>query len=219
MGWVSDIIGGVFGGTRNRDIEANKANRRRIRWLVKDAQRAGIHPLFALGVNPANTQTYGDSREQLAEGIGGGIEAYLAKDDQAEAKAQAQRMADAQIKVLESEAQRNDAVTQSTQASILERAAQLSNQLRTPPTIYPRGQTDPPGVPGRAPHQEELFRTPVGVLRADKQYPDAEEAERRYGDIAQEVFGLSNLIVDLFRSAQRVGPPWSSGQVESGWKR
>lgn len=167
---------------------------------VADAKAAGIHPLFALGVNPGNFSgggvvEYGDSgAAAIGEAVGQAADYWINKDSREKAETRADEMQRAQIDVLKSEARRNDAVSASTLDSIHARATQLSNQFRTPPVIYPKGQVNPPTA------QIELFRSPLGELKANKQFADAEEAERRYGDIAQEVFGVANLLSDMWET-------------------
>jgi len=45
-----------------------------------------------------------------------------------------------------------------------------------------------PGVDGPA-NQIERFGTPLGYVDANKRFADSEEVERRWGDVAQELYG------------------------------
>lgn len=208
MDWGS-MVSGLIGGIHNRSDELSgreEQTRQRelqqeslqhgVQWRVNDAKAAGIHPLFGLGANlpTFNPVTPVQSDTSFAQDIGRAVSSYANRGRQAKADALAMERHNAEIGVLRSEAARNDAVAEATVSSSLARAAQLANQIKpTPNIIYPKGQVDSP--------QLERFRTPLGVIDANKRHVDAEEAERRYGDLAQEVFGLSNLISDSYETA------------------
>lgn len=69
MGQFAGGVSGMFGGSDHIDqTPANKAWRRhkqqmqnQIRWRVKDAKKAGLHPLAALGISPASGPSMGPS--------------------------------------------------------------------------------------------------------------------------------------------------------------
>lgn len=166
-----------------------------IQRRVADAQAAGIHPLFALG---ANVGSGGGAMTLMEEpppdygaAVKGAIEGVRGMDERTRAK----EYSDAQIAVMKSEAARNDAAAKDYNQSALARAAQLSNQLRSPPdVIAPRGQVGTPGVDGRTGGKIERFGTPLGYLDADKRFADSEEVERRWGDLAQEFYGTGLML-------------------------
>lgn len=65
-GAAGNILGGILGNSAKDDAVADQREfaQNSIQWRVKDARKAGIHPLFALG---ANTHSFSPV------GIGGGL--------------------------------------------------------------------------------------------------------------------------------------------------
>lgn len=213
FGW-GGLVEGIIGGIHNRNDELSGREEQRkdrelqeqsmqhgISWRVKDAQEAGIHPLFALGANlPVSSPTIrSGSDTSWASGFGRAAQSVADREQVARDEERRQERHDAEIGVLNSEAKRNDAVAQQATASVMARAAQNANIHQDGEAIiYPKGQVNPPSA------QVERFRSPMGELDAQKIYADAEEYERRYGDVAQEVFGLSNLISDLWKKVTNI---------------
>lgn len=72
---IGSVVGGLFGQKSQDDsIEAQiKAQREfakhGIRWRVDDANKAGVHPLFALGANTHSFSPIGVGGSPLAEGL------------------------------------------------------------------------------------------------------------------------------------------------------
>lgn len=75
IGGASSLIGGLFGQDSQDDqmkaqIAAQKEFAKNgIRWRVEDANKAGVHPLFALGANTHSFSPIGVGGSPLAEGI------------------------------------------------------------------------------------------------------------------------------------------------------
>lgn len=71
----SSIVGGLLGQSSQEDqFEKQLALQKRmaqhgVRWRVEDAQRAGVHPLFALGANVSSFSPIGIGGNPLGEGI------------------------------------------------------------------------------------------------------------------------------------------------------
>lgn len=166
---------------------------------VAEAQAAGIHPLFALGASPSSSTPvqvdYGES-DALAAEVGNTIRGYQDSKRQETLDARQQAYMDAQIKVLQSEAARNDATTAQIAQSTLARATQ-PGQPRGGPVIAPKGQVGTPGTGSLLMNQTERFGTPLGYLDANKRHADSEEVERRWGDLAQEIYGTGLFLNEL----------------------
>lgn len=129
------LVGGIIGGIHNRSDELSGREEQRrnreeqlaqnehgVSRRVADAQRAGIHPLFALN---ANLPTYSpsipvQSDTSFARDIGSGIDGLRSQESD-------RALRDAQLKVLESEANRNNAVAQQAAMSSIGRASQNAN--------------------------------------------------------------------------------------------
>lgn len=97
FGSIISTVGSLIGGAMNRSSAsktnaANDAyNRNKIRWLVHDAKKAGIHPLAALGspvsgsAIPQQASTaMGDAVGEGAARFGRGIDAAQERKDNAE---------------------------------------------------------------------------------------------------------------------------------------
>lgn len=101
LGAVGSAVGGYF-GQKSAEKSANKMYRRQaadnkeilqnqVQWRVEDTVKAGLHPLAALGVNPASGpvgQTVGDNgwRERFGSNIGRAAEAMMAPSDKASSR-------------------------------------------------------------------------------------------------------------------------------------
>lgn len=196
MSGGSGLIGGIIGAIHNRDgtlsgRESQDRDRQAqydfaqnsIQWRVADAEAAGIHPLFALG---AQTQGFspvgpaGGADTSYASDIGAGIDSMINKDATDRALDRQEELQDAQMNVLRSEADRNDSVTRSNDASIVSRAAAASKvNLDTrelndskhfsvgtgnDPLIFPKGRSKAQEIEdyfGDAAAEVELFPTYV----------------------------------------------------------
>lgn len=99
MGQFAGGVSGMFGGSDHIDQSpANKAwkrqkemMKRQIQWRVKDAKRAGLHPLAALGISPASGPSMGPSigsRRSTGRSLanmGQGLKAMLAGKNELDA--------------------------------------------------------------------------------------------------------------------------------------
>lgn len=107
MGLLDGIlggIGGIVGGILNNTAADNAADQawdrqkkmltNQVQWRVQDAIKAGIHPLAALGVNPASGPPmaniaggdFSAPLSQMGQDIGRAAEAYAAPEDKAAAR-------------------------------------------------------------------------------------------------------------------------------------
>lgn len=72
---VGNIAGGIIGSNAQKDAAAMNVKMQKefaqqgIRWKVKDAEAAGIHPLYALGANTHSFAPISVGSSPLAEGI------------------------------------------------------------------------------------------------------------------------------------------------------
>jgi len=209
---VSDLFGigagvqGLITRVHGRKSRKHAEHMRRTDWehnyiadAVADAKAAGIHPLYALGSSPGGGSPmmldYGESE---AAAIGAAVSQAVDGFSKREDRDLQSRYTQAQIGVLESEKARNEAQTAETLSAIA-RAAQPSSPRGV---IAPRGQVGTPGVDGPA-NQIERFGTPLGYVDANKRFADSEEVERRWGDVAQELYGTGLFIHELSTNLAR----------------
>lgn len=153
IGGVSDLVGGHLDRKAQRQAnEQNAAAQREfaqhgVRWKVEDAKAAGVHPLFALG---ASTQGYTpsavapsyDDIGRAGQRLGNALSSSQTTEQRLASKAQ--------LRVLESEVNKNDA-----EASQARSAAMLNLQTYSQPPFpgqKPDAFTDPvSGAHVRAP--------------------------------------------------------------------
>lgn len=191
MSWAENlqyISGGV---QKYQGIRAQKAGEREarlnrrlqqqalqqgIQWKVKDAELAGIHPVFALGAStnmPAPITTDFGGYERIAEATARNAMAIGDRVAQQRAQAQADALAAAQIRESESRTALN-----LQEVSDRARAAQAP---RYSSGVAPSSTTLPPAVPWKT--------SPT----ARAQYIQDE-----YGDMVEWPYGAARLLYDLF---------------------
>lgn len=181
-GAIAGALGSMLSPTPGIDHEYAKNF---IRWRVKDAKKAGIHPLYALGA-PAvgSSASVGASGDGILDGlrdVGSAASAIEQRKLQARANQRADAQADAEIAESRARARAADAqayrdfVTTSLQASNLQRTAAKANvkQDIAQDITLPGGSKFTPGGASKT-----------------------ERVEEEYGGIASEVYGLSRLIED-----------------------
>lgn len=98
---VGSAVGNLFGGGGDKYRPVfNRPLKNRIRWSVRDAKRAGIHPLYAIGAPAVGAaQPVGDGGMQLS--VQAGREAY----QKARAQNAQDRIIDAQVQESEAKAE------------------------------------------------------------------------------------------------------------------
>lgn len=201
---IGDIIsagGRLIGGfldrdtaNKNRDQEMRIAQQNMqlqrdfaqqgIRWKVDDAKAAGIHPLYALG---ANTTSF--SPVSISGGSSSNWSDTLGSMGQDVSRAmQSTRTADERV----------DAFTQSARALELE-GKKLDNDIKraslaSAVTKVRQSQVGPP-MPSLVPKADDFediprLRGDTGEISTNNRVVNAEDIEKRYGDIAQELWGL-----------------------------
>lgn len=201
----ASLLGGLFGNQQKqqgqeREIELQREFAQNgVRWRVEDAQRAGIHPLAALGSSGAQYSPVG-----LGDNDSAAIGASIGQD------------LSGAINSARTAPERAGALSQKMQALGLERAG-LENELlraqilditrpRTPP--FPLADTgyNMPGQPGSG--VTKVAGVPV---KHDSGWSDAQDVEDRYGDLVQMVYGAGVLgadglkhIVDGLPAARKV---------------
>lgn len=216
----ANLIGGWLNRDSNEDIAAaNRAaqaeyNRQQIeqaeknramqiqfakegvRWKVDDARAAGVHPLYALG---ANTVSYSPVS------LGGG--AYQQPQDNSFGNALARAGQDISRAVgsTRTASERTEAASaQITQLS-LERAG-LENELLRSKIAREKQSLNPPlpeiaKTTFKAAEEDEAQERPqLGQFgykwKTDEGAANAEEWEKRYGDVAENVAGAINFMQD-----------------------
>jgi len=192
----ASLIGGLIGNQQKqqgqeREIELQKEFAQNgLRWKVEDAQRAGIHPLAALGSSGAQYSPVG-----------------LGDNDTAASFSSAGQDISRAIDNTRTAPERLGAVGAKMQALSLDRAS-LENDLlraqilditrpRSPPFPMADGGYNMPGQPGSG------IKVNNENVKFDPGWSNAQEAEDRYGDLIQMLYGAGVLGADIIHNSPK----------------
>lgn len=157
-----------------------------IRWKVEDAKAAGVHPLYALGAQTHSfTPTAIGGADTPATNFGS-----MGQD--LSRAVNATRTAD----------ERTTAYNEALQKLQLERGGLENEVLRQRLRTMVQGAN--PALPGTVPEADKFEERPK--LKAGVDWPthpdfvNAEDVEKRYGDLVQELYGMSVLGADSWRN-------------------
>lgn len=165
-----------------------------IRWRVEDAKAAGVHPLYALG---AQTHSY----SPIAVGGADTPATNFGSMGQDFSRAvNATRTAD----------ERTVAYNDAIQKLSIERGSLENEVLRQRLRTMVAGAN--PALPASVPEADKFEERPKlmagGRWNTDPNFVNAEDAEKRYGDLVQELYGMSVLAADSWRNWNE----WSARQ-------
>lgn len=216
-----------------------------IQWKAKDALDAGIHPLYAMG---APTTSYSPSivGAQTDTSMGSAVASAGQDISRAMQATQSQPARDAAfVKTSQSlQLQRMGLENELLASQIAKQRGQIGPAM---PTL--NGKTLIDGQPatalvtpaGAAVKADDIKQTadtipatnrirPAGIrLYTNPNFSDAEHIETRYGDIAQEISGASNLVGDIFhtywprneqggyKNIWRTRTPRRTGRTRGSW--
>lgn len=195
-GKVADRLLGVQDRRQSQDFAmqqqaANLAAQREfaqmgIRWKVDDAKAAGIHPLYALGA-----QTHSFSPIAVSSGDNPATSFGSMGQDISRA-VNAGRTAD----------ERQSAVSETLQKLSVERASLENDILRQ--KLRSNIAAAQPAIPSVVPEANNFEERPQ--LMAGEKWPtnphwvNAEDVEKRYGDLVQELYGAGVLAADTWHN-------------------
>lgn len=145
----SSIGGGLLSAHGKKKEQKRNINWQReqlqnsIRWRAEDAKRAGIHPLYAMGANiqsPTPLEVGGDDLGNAVTDMGQGLAQLTNRYQMPQEKA----MQVANVRVLESEAKKNDAMAQFYSSQAVN--PQTSSAPAASFSTDPAGNIQPPGL-------------------------------------------------------------------------
>lgn len=211
LGSIGSAIGGLFGQS-----SANKMAQEQLDWQkklayqqvqmrVQDATKAGIHPLAALGMSPVSFSpvSVGDPASSMAsagQNIGRAIAAAGTKDDQTQQLSLELARTQIQGAQIDNEIKRQE----------------LASRVRR--SLGPMAVGTPSaGLPAVQPNTArggdiggQALPLPFGLHLTTGRTATAEEIERQYGDILQNVYGFARGAEDLINQVNRDYPgDWS----------
>lgn len=184
----------------NQQLAANQALQREfaqngIRWKVEDAQRAGVHPLYALG---ASTHSF------TPQAIGAPDTPATTFSDMGQDISRA-------MNATRTGGEKVDAYTQAMQKLTLEKGSLENDVLRQKLRSLVAAQQ--PNMPGTVPEADKFEDRPKLKAGADwgthPQWVNAEDIEKRYGDVVQEIYGIGTLGADTWHNWEN----WAKSQT------
>jgi len=165
---IGELISAAAGLWSNN--QANAANRKmaqnQIQWRVADAKKAGIHPLAALGANVQPVPSQPLLGDASLGGLASGINKAMSNEQNLNEEEQRSRIrvSDAQARLLEA------------------RSRTVAQAARQPLGSTIGGNSHRPGMPIPAGR--------LGTIQTDPTAASAQTIQDRYGDIAEDVWGL-----------------------------
>lgn len=173
-----------------------------VQWKVEDAKKAGVHPLYAIGAQTQSFSPISVSSPDAGKTDFGSMGQDLSRAMNAN-RTGSERMnihQEAMNKlVLEGKSLENDLLRQKLRASIA---------AGTGPAL--------PDVVPEAEKYEDRPRLKAGAnWNTDDRFVNAEDAEKRYGDLIQELYGVGVLAADAWKNAY----PWVKGGADYVGKR
>lgn len=214
---------------RNQDIALQKEFAQSgVQWRAQDAAAAGIHPVFALGgsgatYSPSTVSVGVPSLRSMSMSTPDAMGPALASMGQDIGRA---------INATRTAAQRTEAFDNSMRDLSVQNMS-LRNELLGAQIAKLRAGSNPP-MPKASdsgeiklplPLSTDTDVTPMAVggthVKTDRMSSDAQRAEDRYGDIAQEAFGIYNLYRDFINTtgsyqARVMANPFHSPRDNSG---
>lgn len=185
----ANILGGLFGQQKRDEGKEREIALQRefaqngVRWRVEDAQRAGIHPLAALGATGASYSPVGvGDNDFAAVGASVGQDISRAVDS---TRTAGEKQGVLGVKMAELSLERASLENELLRAQILD-----ITRPRTPP--FPMAGTDynVPGQPGSG------IKVGGETVKFNPGWSDAQVAEDRYGDLVQMIYGAGVLGAD-----------------------
>lgn len=179
-----------------------------IQWKTQDAEKAGIHPLYAMG---AQTSSY------APQSVGGGQDfSFLSDAGQNIGRAidstrdnPAKELAMASSKIQLEGLQLDNELKRAQLASAIALTRQSSNpglpSLLTEPDVTGMlGQGDAPQLDRHQPPQlTSSIREHGKRLPINPNWSDAQTIQDRYGDTIEEIAGANNWLMDKFYQRQK----------------
>lgn len=205
-GALGSAVGGLFGGSSAKKQSKKEFNRQKtfakktIQWKVRDANEAGIHPLYALGAQTHSYQPQSIMESPLARGLSEAGQSLAqipaarkspTKLTQTEAAAIAE--AHSRIGLNQAHAGHYDALATETNLRNMHRA-------------QPSRDTVANANAGPAKLSKDQLRAFGIDIDTNPNWSDAEKYEERYGDIISSLIGAAIIGADAKHNVQKSFP-------------
>lgn len=212
---AASIGGGLLQNSANKKAKAKEYQQQKefaqsgIQWKVKDAEKAGVHPLYALGANTVSyqPQSVGGPDFSFLADAGQNIGRAIDSTRSNPAKADALALTASQIQ-LEGLQLDND-IKRAQLASAYALARQQSNPglpsvLTTADIMGMPGQGDGPQVDRLQPPQLTTSIREAGIRKGvNPNWSDAQTIQDRYGEFLENFYGIGNMFADKHYQRQQ----------------
>jgi len=234
LGEILGAVGSIAGGLFQKDQAKKQADLQKefaqsgIQWKVQDAEKAGIHPLYALGAQTTGYQptAVGDlGLPDAGQNIGRAIDSTRSNTARTEALALTASQIQLEGLKLDNELKRAQL------ASAVSLAAQNQTSLPGPFTRHAMPgqgntqQTDDGSLPlmhdAKNPQYTPNLRAFGKDIASNPDWSDAQSFEDRYGEMSDYVMGPAILTSDYFYNMRnaRFGNPFNVFYKNYGRKR
>lgn len=189
----ASLLGGLFNNSARADDRAmqKEAAQNQVQWRVADAAKAGIHPLAALGMSPV-------SMSPVSVGDPGGFIGDIGQDIERAVTAGStttQRAAQVSLDMAEAQLEGARIDNDIKRAELASRIRRNLTGANVGPVIPAVGSNTARG----ADIGGQTFPIPGGIDVTTSKTATAEEIERQYGDIGQNIYGIGRMIWDASR--------------------
>lgn len=192
----ASLLGGAIGNQQKREGQEREIELQRefaqngVRWKVEDAQRAGIHPLAALGATGAAYSPVGLGDNDTAATFSAAGQDFSRAIDAT--RTQGERNGVLGVKMAELSLERASLENDLLRAQILD-----ITRPRVPAFPSAAGGFNVPGQPGSG------IKVAGHTVKPDPGWSDAQDVEDRYGDIIQMLYGAGVLGADAWHNAPK----------------
>lgn len=194
LDWVMDLIGGSIGADRQAKHDKEMAQNS-VSWRVADAQRAGISPLAALGVQGFSAS------DVMGQTPRSDFNSMIQRD------------------IMKEKLKQEKLITRSMAKETIDQTPANQDMLKRPPATVStpqvtlpevdRGRSQPLGVDGRGnPFYGESLRPPGYPTWKNYSQKSAEGYASEYGELGDWVGGFLNALEDAYKNAREHSRHW-----------
>lgn len=201
LGEILGAVGGLLGLSQQDKINDQNLDlaKHSVEYRVKDAMKAGIHPLAALGAptisSGAMVGDFGGTMSSMGQGLDRALEA---------GRSTTGRGGDLALELLKSQIDGQNIDNDIKRTELASRVRRSVVGAGVAPAVPEPG----PNTARGADIGGQFFPLPGGITWQSGPNATAEEWERQYGDMSQELYGTVRFLDDVARNVGRLND-WS----------